>query len=231
MDVSFFEGQVRSLLKRCRILRDHLSKLDNLPEELQTYGNKLDEELQDLEKQVQNILVDPDFGAKQVLKNQIDEYKRFNESLQLLEYFPLTLLYSYNQKDYHFYKFSRLLCKQIGYPYSPPLVSTHSTEYYYAFAAANMVGVPLCENEFLLSLPDLIHELGHLYYSENRNLIFWPFADTLHQYLHEQKLQLKDRDSSQAYQSLLDVLEMVWLQNYIKEFFCDMFATVIVGPA
>lgn len=231
MPSEFLCGQVQLLLKRCHTLRKHLHSLKTLPQELNLYVNNLDTELERLADEIQQIIADPDLGVKSLLKNQINTYRRYAERVNLVEAYPLTLLDQFNNKDYYFYCFAKLFCKQVKYPYESPLVSAHSSEYFYAFPTANIINLPLCEDQFLLAIPDFVHELGHLVYDYHENEIRKPFAKTLHQYVQEQKERQANKGSSKAYRDYFNLLEQTWLQEYIVEFFCDIFATYLVGSA
>jgi hypothetical protein len=231
MPGQFFSGQVRLLLKRCRSLRRHLGTLNSLPAELQTHVEELDKKLEDLDQGIQNLLADPDFGAPPLFFNQADDYKRYVEIVNVYEWHPLALLDHYNHRDHHFYRFVKLLCEQVRYPYPPPLVSAHSSEYFFSSPLTNMIGLPLIEQHFLLALADLLHELGHLFYLRHGHVIQQAFAPLLKLYITELKQRALDESSSKAVQRSFDFLDQVWQQRYVTEFSCDMFATYLVGQA
>lgn len=231
MTSEFLRGQVQLLFKRCNVLRKHLQLLNNLPKDMSLYVNNLDAELEKLAHDIKLIVEDPDLGVDYLLNNQINTFRRYTEQVNLIEAYPLNLLDQFNQKDLYFYCFAKYFCQQIQYGYEPPLVSTHSNDYFYAFTTANMISLPLCEDEFLLAIPDFVHELGHIFYDKNEEDIFRPFAEVINTYVQEQKQNLANQSSSKAYQDYLNLLKKTWLQEYIIEFSCDIFATYLVGDA
>ena len=89
----------------------------------------------------------------------------------------------------------------------------------------------MCEDNFLLAIPDFVHELGHLFYNCYENEIFKPFVKNLRQYIKEQQESLKNKTASKSYHNYFKLLEQTWLQEYIIEFSCDIFATYLVGSA
>ena len=146
MPSQFFCGQVLLLLKRCCVLRKDLQSLKTWPEELNSYLNNVDTEL--------------------------DSYRRSAEELNILEISKLTLMYHFNDKDYYFYKFAKLFCENVQYIDEYPLVNAHSSDYFSALPTENIINIPLCEDNFLLAIPDFVHELGHLFYNCYENEIF-----------------------------------------------------------
>lgn len=232
MITRFFRGQVNLLLKRCNILIERLSFIKKkLQPEIETYISKVEIELESLQYKVEQLLNDPDFGANYLLKNQIQQYRRYSEILSIIEIEPITVLDQYNDRDYYLYCFLRLFCQQIGYPEKSPLVSTHSTDSFFVDLSSEIIHLPLCEDCFLLAIPDLIHELGHLFYDRNYIEIEQSFNTHLNKYIEKEKNKAKDENSSKSYQKKFDSLRQAWMQEYIIEFSCDIFATYLVGTA
>lgn len=231
MHSEFFCGQVQLLLKRCRVLKKDLESLKTLPAELNFHLNSVVTELERLEYDIKKLIDDPNFGDSFLLKNQINSYRRCAEELSILETSKITLLYHFNEKDYYFYKFAKLFCENIRYSGEPPLVSAHSSDYFSALPTDNIINIPLCEDNFLLAIPDFVHELGHLFYDCNENDILKPFTKKLRQYIKEQRDNLKNKAASKSYNNYFKLLEQTWLQEYVVEFSCDIFATYLVGSA
>lgn len=228
----FFSGQVRLLLKRCRTLRSHLNSRSGLPDELHPYVRMFDAVLENTEQEIGALLADPDFGAEQLLKNQFEQYKRCSEVVNLWEWYPLELLDRYGGADHYFFKFAKLFCEQVRYPGRTPLMSAHSNEYFLAQPVVGQISVPLCEDRFLLALPDFVHELGHLYFFGQRaGELERSFGGELDAYIRRRKERLTEEASSEKYRDLFDSLGQIWMQRYVIEFSCDMFATYLVGPA
>lgn len=127
----FFAGQVKLLHKRCETLLHHLRSHKHLKPELQPHVRLLEQKLDAISLGLNALLNDPDFGADVLLRNQIDDYKRFSELLAAFEFEPLALLDQFNDRDLYFCRFAHKFCEQIGYQDLPPLMSAHSNEYFY----------------------------------------------------------------------------------------------------
>lgn len=228
----FFRGQVNLLLKRCNILAGRLSSIrKKLQPEIEAYIGKVVVELDSLQYDLEQLLNDPDFGSNYLLKNQIQQYRRYSEILNIIEVEHITVLDQYNDRDYYLYCFLKIFCQQTGYPEKPPLVSTHSTDSFFVDLSSEIIHLPLCEDCFLLAIPDLIHELGHLFYDRNSIEIEQSFNTHLNKHIDKEKNKAEDEGSSKSYQKKFNSLKKVWMQEYIIEFFCDIFATYLVGTA
>ncbi len=230
MPSQFFSGQVHLLLKRCRTLIQRLNSLQHLPTELQPHVSELSNTLNRIKVAIENLLNDADFASPRLLVNQFDSYKRLAELLNTFEWHPLSLLDHYNERDLFFYRFSKLFCEQIQYPYQPPLLSAHSSEYFSSVPPTNLISVPMCEDTHLLALPDFVHELGHLIYHHVWKKFLAQFMPHLQKYINDQKLNTASQ-AAKAYEDKLQLLEQSWSQRYAIEFFCDVFASYVVGAA
>jgi hypothetical protein len=231
MPQAFFAGQVRLLQKRCLTLLAHLRSHTKLRSEFKTHTEQLERHLNVISFGLEEMLNDPDFGAPVLLRNQIDDYKRFAELLAAFEYEPLALLDHFNDRDLYFCRFARKFCDQIGYQNLPPLVSAHSNEYFYSRPYLNLIRVPLNENSHLLGLPDFAHELGHIVWTKAGKKFLAAFSRKLAAYIKRQKVRAANQSNSAAYQQHFSLLEDVWKERYLIEFFCDLFATYLVGAA
>lgn len=231
MPAVFFAGQVRLLLKRCLTLRDDLRSRTDLPGDLQEHIDQLDQNLNRIASGLEEMINDPDFGAQQLLVNQINDYNVFVELVEAMEYGPLALFDHFNRRDLYFYRFARKFCEQIGYTGRPPLMNAHSHQYFYSLPYLNLIGVPLGEDKHLLALPDFAHELGHIVWVGIYKDFLRKFSQKLRRYIRGQKTKAINQSASATYQQQFDLLQNLWLKHYVIEFFCDMFATWLLGAA
>lgn len=95
----------------------------------------------------------------------------------------------------------------------------------------NLVRVPLNESHHLLGLPDFAHELGHIVWIRVYKNFLSAFSTKLAGYINRQKTKAANKSASGAYQQHFALLEDVWKERYVIEFFCDVFATYLVGSA
>lgn len=243
----FFYGQVNLLLKRYELLSISIEqRFDALPARQQENREQYVNFLERQSTALASLLADVNLGEEAVLLHQIIRYRRCMRNLIFFEQGPASVLYHFSAKDQYFCALINRLCTQINYPCSPPLVCTQSNQSFYSQPHFNLIYSNVLEDEFLLASPDLVHELGHLfYYCYRPEAFFAPFLESLHQYyeqlknvkrenlfshhFHQLRSRLRDVPLAKAYN--FSLLEKTWKKHYLEEFACDMFATYLVGPA
>jgi hypothetical protein len=248
----FLNGQVHSLSKRLVLLRTELNeRLTSLPERQQENGEYYANFISQPENDINELLAYEDFGNPLLLKQQIIAYRISARDTLLFEQFPLSLLYYFGAEDAYLCRFINRLCAQINYRYPPPIVCRQSNQSFCTHAQFNLIYSDLFEYQFLLTSPDLIHELGHIFFYFNNRKIFPAFLRSLHTYIRlAQRQQLRRRGLFSHYtrrmknwmihaiggrtfdpiKHAFSQLEHAWSKYYLEEFACDIFATYLVGP-
>lgn len=202
-------------------------------------------ELTGLANRCIKILNDQIFYLKKIIEAQ-DEYPERSawrntrdciRNIEMIEKWGIPALY-YQKKDVGILnKITFSIHQEINLPLEPPPVSILSTDYYYTAPVVDVIFVPLSESGFLLHLSDLYHEIGH--YVSN--------------YKTEMKLEKIGKVYLDAYEEIFEVFEksiakrsrergpektLLQLKNFLnnweywlEEFFCDLFAIYLLGPA
>ena len=248
----FFYGQVNLLLKRHELLKVSINqRLSSLPDRQQENRKFYANFLVRRERTIRSLLQDRNLGVEKVLLHQIIRYRQCIQRMILFEQDPASVLYHFSEKDKYLCSLLNRLCLQIHYSCPNPVVCAQSNHSFYSQPHFNLIYSNVLEDEFLLASPDLVHELGHLFYHWYRSeKIFEPFLDSLHQYFEqlrfEQAQKLKRRKHFSRYLQQLrsrlsnaplpkeynfNSLERAWIEHYKEEFACDIFATYLVGPA
>lgn len=135
-------------------------------------------------------------------------------------------------------KFLFRIHQEINFPLPSPTICCISTNYYFTVPFANVIFVPLLESEFLLHLPDLYHEVGHLVARNRENAskikhIKNSFDDAFTRITeHYTKLinEKHGEGSPEEIPRTIGYIHEQW-KSWIDEFFCDLFALYTLGPA
>jgi len=226
----FLRGLVLDLGKRCLTLQQVLQSRAFSPD-VQDYVVGIHVLLNNIYNEIQLLLEDPAFGAPQLLPNQLNEYKRLAQTVYLIESYPLPVITRYNEEDHQMFLLCKSLATQINYPLPVPVLSTFSREYYWSEVRFNLISVPVCEGSFLLGLPDLCHELGHILFFHYERDFSYEFLVDLSEYIEKEKREVDAGRRPPGYKPFYDHIHALWKGPWIKEFASDMIATYIVGPA
>jgi len=230
---SFFPSLVLELHNRCEKIITLLEQHE-LPVEIEPNLKNTIKKTISIKSNLESILADPDFGAPELLINQINRYKRCYESYSVIEKIQLPILLRYSEKDHFFHSFLKQSLAQINYKIETPLISAASTNYYEVFADKNPVFssffVPVVDDIFLLNLPDLFHEIGHLIFLHKENEMSYEFAIKFNDYLSSEKNRLKIQ-TRPFEPKFYDNLEELWKDSWVKEHTANMIATYCLGPS
>ena len=159
--------------------------------------------------------------------------------LKELEYFGISALY-YQTSDLRFInKLIYDIHQELSLPVDPPLAACISTKYYYYHPLTNVIFMPIGETNSLLHLPDIFHEIGHeiLHYSEyNSDLVevyncYLKAIETINEHFNKLLAEKKRETGSKIIIELIEAIHSYWKNNWINEFFCDLFACYSLGPA
>ena len=243
----FFSGQVNLLSKRHELLNTSFNQhFHSLPVNQQKnrayYARFLDRRA----KNIRSLLRNRNLGRAELFAQQLINYRLCVQKMILFEQGPVSVLYHFSAKDNHICAFINRFCDQIHYPCTYPLVSTQSNQSFYSQPHFNLIYSNVLEGDFLLASPDLVHELGHLFFYFYRGEDFFaPFLEHLHHYIQQIKNVRKENFFTHHFHHLssrirgviptspynFNLLESNWKKRYLEEFACDMFATYLVGPA
>lgn len=226
----FLRGLIFDLRKRC-LTSQQVLQSKAFPSDMQDYVVSIHAFLSNIYHDIQLLLEDPAFGAPQLLPNQLNEYKRLAQIVYLIESYPLPVITRYNEEDHQMFLLCKNLATQINYPLPLPIVSTFSREYYWSEVRFNLISVPVCESSFLLGLPDLCHELGHILFFHHERDFSFEFLEDLSGYIEKEKREVDAGRQPPSYKPFYEHIYALWKGPWIKEFASDMIATYLVGPA
>jgi hypothetical protein len=128
--------------------------------------------------------------------------------------------------------------KEINLQLESPSVACLSDKYYYTALFVNVIFVPLSESDCILHLPDLYHEIGHYVSSHRRDERKLESLSKKYQeafnfvtdYYNNLSTQKRRENAPEEIIFLIKRIHSHW-KYWIEEFFCDLFALYVLGPA
>lgn len=165
--------------------------------------------------------------------NNLAFYNDKNEDLLLIEEYRYRVILHYGDGDRYFNNLIKKIYKEINFSSDPPFITTisNSNDYYWAIPFDKIIAVPIGEENNLLNLPDIYHEIGHLVFKQYESYLKTVFFDTINKYYTEEILLAENQRKSENYIKLLKKSKTLWYTNWFEEFFCDLIAVFWVGPA
>ena len=171
---------------------------------------------------------------------RVREFTRIVGQLETVENVGAFALSRVSQDDDFLNRLITDVCSEINYRLIPPVVSHISQDYFHVYLDFNLLCLPLMESRFLLHLPDIYHELCHLFHREQNDDL--PILEEYHaayeRSLFEVVRHFRDgivaaervsKPAGKIYQ--LQLWRTCWVKFWIQEFFCDLFGVMVAGPA
>ncbi|MFB3779529.1 MAG: hypothetical protein ACE141_18060 [Bryobacteraceae bacterium] len=230
----YFDGSVAQLLERTRQL------CDLIPRSLGRDVAALEVVCRDRLNEVGNrlrALKRPEMreGANQ--RERLRLFRRARGELDYLESVAVTALCRWNEEDRRVNRLADGLAREISYPLPTPVISCASQRYFHTYPDLRLVCVPLAEGRFLLHLPDLYHELGHslLEFKNDRRLAGFQqkHVESVEEAVKYLLGELRKENTGlgpELFKRYLITWMDCWL-SWAIEFFCDLYAVYMIGPA
>ncbi|KMQ69208.1 hypothetical protein ACM39_03645 [Chryseobacterium sp. FH2] len=95
--------------------------------------------------------------------------------------------------------------------------------YYWTIPQYDIIFLPVGEEQILLNLPDMYHEIGHLLYAMFGGKSCEISAVEIDRYFMGIKHKNKEIE--------IKKINFLWCKKWIEEFTCDLTATYMIGPA
>lgn len=232
----YLRGAASQLMERGRILTAKIPR--NLPRDYDTLAQSCRQKINHQIEQLRFLLDDPVFEKPTYQAERLRLFKRVVAEMDIIETVGIAALDRAKDDDHRLNCLLERICGEIRYPLVTPVVTTLSQQYFHIFTDLNLLCVPLTEGQFLLHLPDLYHELAHPLLTEQNDPVIEPFQkeflcalqDVLAYIDSEQAKEGRRRGPSQP-RYLLRIWEASWVKYWMIEFFCDLFAAHMLGPA
>lgn len=233
---SYLTGSIAQMIERSRAMTANIPR--NLPRTYDALAHTCRTNINTLIGQLKWLKEDSVFANSQNQPERVRKFKRIVSELDFLETVALVALKKAENEDHQLNALLDRACREVSYPSPIPVVTTLSQNYFHIYPDLRLLCVPLIEGSFLLHLPDLYHELAHPLLSEVNDPLVEPFqkqfASTLREclvYVRTEQTKNDRRNAPAKNRFMLRAWESSWAKFWLTEFYCDLFAVLVVGPA
>jgi hypothetical protein len=232
----YLQGAISELIRRGELL---LTKIPtSLPREFHVLAHTCRQELSRILDVLEGLVDDPNMQGQASQPERLRKFRRAVRDMDFFETIGIAALNRANEDDRQLNLLVERIANEIGFPLLPPVATLLSQGYFHIYPRLNLLCLPLVEAAFLLHLPDLYHELGHLLEFERHDPRTKPFHQALDRasssiagYLADE-LKLEGRRRGPAeFSFYLQQWWRCWAESWLVELFCDLFAVYTVGPA
>lgn len=237
MIASYLDAAIRQARERAKLLKTKIPRPVKAPE-LIPLQRLCENSLDIIINRLDYLLEDAVILLPEVVKERFRLFRRALGALAQVETTGISALNRVHDDDIFLNRLVFQIHQEINFPLAPPTVSCLSRDYFSINTSLQLLEVPLAESDFLLHLPDLYHEIGHLLIATTNNPKVEPFQKQLGKFLlavdahfdSERVANTRATGPTNYFGKVLDLLERYWIE-WATEIFCDLFAIYTLGPA
>ncbi len=186
--------------KRAQLLLDHLEKID-IPDAIEDRLDVQVSRLKGMIEQISERLSDPVLTNPKYVDQNLYKLQEWNKVVDELESIYLPLVESWGPDSYAIQDFLERICREANLgPTIRLVVALYSSNYFTVEENLHIIYLPRMEGHFLLHLPDIYHELGHIILDYKAEVVWQDFKKRIQEYFDREyqraKLVLKISTSS-----------------------------------
>lgn len=195
--------------------------------------NNTIKELSNLEREVNSVIQSGDLDLEFLSNNNLTRYNTFYQSFQLIELFRFRVIQNFGKPEAYLNKKINKIYDEIGNFQTPPIITTisNSEEYFWVHPSVEIIALPIGEENRLLNLPDLYHEVGHLIFNQYRDYFIKQVEPEIKWFYDEQIQKANDTHGASDLLDILRACKENWMDSWLEEFTCDIIATYLVSSA
>ena len=234
----YLTGSIGESLERTRQLRQIVQK--RYPREYdglrQICLTRLDETQLSLQRLADETIVYPELQTPR----RIRVLKRIAKRLNAVEGVGVFALSRTSPDDDFLNQKITDICNEIAFPLISPTISHISQDYFHIYPGFNLLCLPLIESRFLLHLPDIYHELCHLFHQDQNVDLpsLRPYQIAYKRSMFEKVEHFRNEITAaervrkpRGNIHQLRLWDTFWTIYWMQEFFCDLFGVLTTGPA
>ncbi len=231
--IKFIKAIFFDLTGRIEKMQENLASA-NISKEVDTaFLNETRQLLLGLNNDITLLVESGDLEIEALASNNVIKYNTLYEALLTIELFRYLIIINYGKAEEYFKKKIKRIYREINCLQNPPLVTTisNSESYYWALPSYDIIAVPTGEEQSLLNLPDLYHEMGHLIYNQYAQFLKGSIEQYLTKYYNTEIQRVVNEQRAAWLITFFREKLNYWIESWIMEFTCDLIAVYLVGPA
>ena len=223
---------------------DQASKISKMMEELNAstispeidsaFLQKTKDLLHELYQETQLLIGSGDLDIESLASNNIIRYNTIHEKILNIELFRFLVIINYDEPEIYFKKKITKIYEEINcFFQNPPIITTisNSDDYFWAFPGYDIIAVPNGEQRNLLNLPDLFHEMGHLFFSQYEKFLIGKINKAIEEFYNKEIIRVDSEQRAQTLKGFYREKLVRWANAWVMEFSCALIATYLAGPA
>ncbi|MES2376690.1 MAG: hypothetical protein V4553_08930 [Bacteroidota bacterium] len=232
--ISFLKGLFFDQASKISKMMEELNSSTISPEIEDNFLQKTKDLLHELFQEIQHLIASGDLDIESLASNNIIRYNTIHEKILNIELFRFLVIINYDEAEVYFKKKITKIYDEINcFFQNPPIITTisNSDDYFWAFPGYDIIAVPNGEQRNLLNLPDLYHEMGHLFFSQYEKFLIGKINKTIETFYNSEIIRVDSEQRATSLKAFYREKLVRWASVWVMEFSCDLIATYLVGPA
>lgn len=230
---NFVKALYADLLHRIDLVIDEIDRMDHHEDYRSRFIDSTLQKIREIRTPIQQAL---EIGALEydaLSGNYLFLYNRLNREFNAYHAYRFLAIKNYGDAEAFFYRLITKIYKEHRITSLPPIVSTISNHdyYYWAVPMFEIIAIPSGEENSLLNLPDLYHEIGHLLYSMYQGRSCELSGVEIEKHFKKEIGSLKDRRQYEHFGAKVERAKYLWQVSWLEEFSCDLAGTYMTGVA
>jgi hypothetical protein len=181
-------------------------------------------------RDLERVQADPDLGDPRFFPDHLRAYQQAIREVNVVEGAVGALFANPTVRDERLSDLGRRLWAEVGCRGEPPAITCTSGDYYFTHVPFHIVVVPVLETDFVLSVPDLVHEFGHLLLATVPNALDGIVHETVHPVFIRLVIDLESRRAPDGQIDRARLGHAQWASQWLEEAACDAVAAYALGP-
>jgi hypothetical protein len=160
------------------------------------------------------------------------KFNRLHREFKAIHSYRYLAIKNYKDPEVFFFKVISQIYDEHRISAMPPIVSTISNHdyYYWAVPYFEIIALPSGEENSLLNLPDMYHEIGHLLHSMFMGKSCEISGIAVEDHFNKEEVRLADDGFPQFIETVKEA-KYLWEASWLEEFSCDLVGSYMTGAA
>lgn len=229
----FVKALYADLMHRIDLVVAEIEKMDHHDDYRDRFLEVTLEKFQELRLPIQNALKIGALEFDALAGNYLYLYNRAHREFNAYHSYRFLAIKNYKDPEIFFYRLINKIYQEHRINAQPPIVSTISNHdyYYWAVPLFEIIALPSGEENSLLNLPDIYHEIGHLLFSMFKGKSCELSGLEIDKHFKRELVRLEDNNQYQHFGDQVQRAKYLWQSSWLEEFSCDLAGAYMTGAA
>lgn len=229
----FIKALYADLLHRIDLVVGEINRMEHHDDYRDRFIEGTLNKFQELRLPIQDALEIGALEFDELSGNYLYLYNRAHREFNAFHSYRFLAIKNYKDPEIFFYRLITKIYNEHRINALPPIISTISNHdyYYWAVPLFEIIALPSGEENSLLNLPDIYHEIGHLLYSMFKGRSCELSGIQIEKYFKKELVRLEDAKQHVHFGQEVEKAKYLWQASWLEEFSCDLAGTYMTGAA